>query len=793
MARRPRSAAATARPGWAWDLAAVLALLILPAIMLKELPGGLPPYGGDVVLHVYPLFSLLAAGLHAGRPALWNFYAAGGYPLAPYSALAVDPPVAAALLALPVTAAIAALYAFDLAVMGLGMYWLAAELGLSRPARLLAACTFAYGGFVAAHAYAGHLLELDAVCWLPVAYLLLRRAITRHSWPYAAWCGATSGLMVLAAGLQFLPFALAPLPALALWRLVVCVRAHASFWRAAWPAVALLLAGLVAAALAAVLLLPFWELLGGTLRSAAVPYATATAQSLPSWQGLLLFAAPNALGNPATGSYWPASRFGPYFHEIYAYAGLLPLLLAPVALARRRAALPYAALALLSLLVMLGWHTPLYLVIYHLPGGGLFRAPARAGLVVDFALAIVAAYGLDALRESTRGLGRLLAPVALALLALLAVLLAAANGAFGVPAAGHATALAGAGRLAAALSLGLVAWVGLRWDRRLAGVLPALALLDLATANGPLLQPTDPARYYSHVEAAGTLPPGAGAYRLWARDNAILPGLGMVTRRLYDVQDFAPLALRDYWQVSHPSEAARTGDQAVVTGRDTIRDTVPFFLNLFGVRTIFSDVPLSDPALRLAGRVTTLRWTIPGGADWNMHPVRATSLLYRNTAALPRSFVAPRAISIDDPAAALAALQRGAVDLKQTAVLSRSPAPATGAVAAAQRAWAAWLSAAPENTLTTVAAAGPRGGYLVIDDGWFPGWTATVDGHEAPMQRADYLLREVRLPPGRHIVRLVYAPLPYLVGMLMTLVTAVALLILAMVGLLRGARRSRRA
>src|SRR5581483_5494560 len=207
-------------------------------------------------------------------------------------------------------------------------------------------------------------------------------------------------------------------------------------------------------------------------------------------------------------------------------------------------------LALLALLVMLGSHTPLYLAIYHLPGGGLFRAPARAGLVVDFALAIVAAYGLDALRETTRGLGRVLGSVALALLAVLAILLAMANGAFGVPAAGHAAALAGAVRLAIALGLGLVVWTGLRWDRRLVGVLPALALLDLATANGPLLQPTDPARYYSQVAAAGALPPGVASYRLWARDNAILPGLGMVTRRLYDVQDFAPLALRDYWQLS---------------------------------------------------------------------------------------------------------------------------------------------------------------------------------------------------------------------------------------------------
>jgi uncharacterized membrane protein YfhO len=67
----------------------------------------------------------------------------------------------------------------------------------------------------------------------------------------------------------------------------------------------------------------------------------------------------------------------------------------------------------------------------------------------------------------------------------------------------------------------------------------------------------------------------------------------------------------------------------------------------------------------------------------------------------------------------------------------------------------------------------------VIDDGWFPGWTATVDGRETPVLRADYLLRAVHLPPGRHLVRLVYAPLTYLLGATISLATALALLVFA--------------
>src|SRR5207302_2240861 len=112
-----------------------------------------------------------------------------------------------------------------------------------------------------------------------------------------------------------------------------------------------------------------------------------------------------------------------------------------------------------------------------------------------------------------------------------------------LPAAGSGLALDAAIRLTAALALCMAACVAAARNRRLALLLPALALLDLFSANGVLLGPTDPARYFSHVAALHALAPDATRYRLLALDDAVPPGLGMVTRRVYDVQDFAPLAL----------------------------------------------------------------------------------------------------------------------------------------------------------------------------------------------------------------------------------------------------------
>ena len=49
-----------------------------------------------------------------------------------------------------------------------------------------------------------------------------------------------------------------------------------------------------------------------------------------------------------------------------------------------------------------------------------------------------------------------------------------------------------------------------------------------------------------------------------------------------------------------------------------------------------------------------------------------------------------------------------------------------------------------------------RSGYVVLLDEWTPGWTATVDGAPAPLERADVVFRAVEIPPGDHVVEMRY-------------------------------------
>jgi hypothetical protein len=48
--------------------------------------------------------------------------------------------------------------------------------------------------------------------------------------------------------------------------------------------------------------------------------------------------------------------------------------------------------------------------------------------------------------------------------------------------------------------------------------------------------------------------------------------------------------------------------------------------------------------------------------------------------------------------------------------------------------------------------------YLMLADAWYPGWTATIDGIEVPIYRANIMFRAVQVPPGEHNVIFTFRP-----------------------------------
>jgi hypothetical protein len=71
----------------------------------------------------------------------------------------------------------------------------------------------------------------------------------------------------------------------------------------------------------------------------------------------------------------------------------------------------------------------------------------------------------------------------------------------------------------------------------------------------------------------------------------------------------------------------------------------------------------------------------------------------------------------------------------------------------------------------------PTDGLLMLSEIHYPGWRATVDGQPVPILRADYILRGVPIPAGQHRVELVYRPLSFIWGAVISGITLLALVV----------------
>ena len=62
-------------------------------------------------------------------------------------------------------------------------------------------------------------------------------------------------------------------------------------------------------------------------------------------------------------------------------------------------------------------------------------------------------------------------------------------------------------------------------------------------------------------------------------------------------------------------------------------------------------------------------------------------------------------------------------------------------------------------------------GLLVLSEMYYPGWKAYLDGREMEIYRADYNLRAVLVPKGRHTMEMRFEPATFTRGMVVTLVS----------------------
>jgi hypothetical protein len=359
------------------DVLAVLGLLALAAWQLWPSAGpGYLPQNLDLMLQYVPNAAYLQRSLLDARLPLWNPYLGAGMPFA------ADPGTATwylpnwpALLALPLYVAVRVIVWGHLIWAALGTYvFLRRAVGTGVVASSIGAAAFALTTWLPG--LAGMPVVLSAVAWLPWLLFLADRVV-RAGGGWVALLGLAGALQLVAGW---------PAGAYLTWMTIAALLGRYGR-REVWPRGVLRLvgAGFLTALVGAVLLLPALELITQTNYAETRPVdrvATEGYLTLLSW-------------------FRPSGGSGT-LESSQLYLGLAPLVLAVVALGwrRQRDTLVFGAIALVSLLLAFGTHGPLFAVFYRwLPGFRIVYLPARLGIVAAFALAVLAALGVQRLGE----------------------------------------------------------------------------------------------------------------------------------------------------------------------------------------------------------------------------------------------------------------------------------------------------------------------------------------------------------------------------------------------------------
>ncbi len=530
-----------------------------------------------------------------------------------------------------------------------------------------------------------------------------------------------------------------------------------------WRRLALLAALAVATALilSAAQWIPLLGLLSQTSR-ADLPYRVRSYWSLHPLALLQLGLPVFLRGLPASPAPALDDFAAPLFYSVFLGTPALALAASGAVARWRQGGACFAAVAVLALGVALGRHAPIYDLVAGL--AALLRSiryPVKLTLLLALAVAVLAAFGLEALAARERRARRSFA-VTLVVLATLGILgaprllerlgsqaasvretlvrsfVVESGLALGVSLAVLAAASTRASGRAGAVARGVAAL--------LAAAPPAVAHLSLnAVAPAALLRYRPPL-----VQAIRD----DGGTRIFTRTR---PAEGRPYQPGSVPTEMDPaVALAVNYRQMLLTQVARLYALSSSYELDIQGTQNPFVARLSALAFGSQDGPELLRLLQLGAvtHVVTLDSRVPAGLQ--LVRVERTLLgedvhLFRVPAPLPHCYVVDGVRSEDGEAATRTLVSPG-FDPRREVILPDVGARAAAAPSAGSCRVARFGTARVETEVTA-----SREAFLVMSDAYWPGWRASVDGVAQPLHRANVAFRAVAVPAGRHSVVFTYA------------------------------------
>ena len=755
------------------DLFCLGGLILLVAIFFHDvLFGGRSYWYRDIIRYLYPNRLLAAEMISQGQFPLWNPYLFCGLPLFANFQNGLIHPLSAAYYLFPFYLSFKYFIVCQFWLGAVGAYLFLRSLKLSLYACFIGAMVFVFCGPLLATINIFPILQ--SVVWLPLVYVFFVAAIKRKSLWFAALISLTMAMQLFGGQPEILLIDLLIMAALTIYYRQEPGRLF-KIWLVS-------LGGLLL--VTAVQLLPFAEFVRHSQRQEGLKFLQVTDFSLHPLE-LLGFIMPNFSLFWQQVNIGTSDNFSAGFFLKNLNLGLVPLLLLMFSCTRKtdRRFIFFALLGSLSILIAFGKYFFLYRMLYdYVPGLSFFRYPVKFLFLGLLPLAVLCAIGVEAVEERIRrgqmayfiGITALLAGLLLLILPFLELHREYFEQAFvaNIKNALKRDSLYGSFLLwahqlflllirdlwrtaAFLLATGGVFWLAVKrkLDRTWSQAL--LAILVLASLWLPSLQKESTIS----DEVMREQPSGLKARLIRDHDHfrMFLPvstGTMVEQTIVSHITDFLPVYLNVLFE-----NTGQVGHLSYVDGYEplktvyfanliTLLSTQPSpsttsLLNLLNVKYVVSLKDIADPTLVL---------------DQNENGVR----LYRNIKFQPRVLIVKESLIAASEREIYQRFLDKKFDPARTVILE-DPAAPVGTSGPGKASLVSY-----DNQEVKVAADLENKGWLLLADGYYPGWRVFIDDRPAKIYKADYALRAVPVPAGKHLVKFIYQPGSFLLGLVVT-------------------------
>ncbi|QDU09167.1 YfhO family protein [Gimesia aquarii] len=540
-----------------------------------------------------------------------------------------------------------------------------------------------------------------------------------------------------------------------------------------------LITGILTVGLVAIDLVPVYIYTQQAVRASGIDAIALKSGSL-SLPSLLQLLDPFVWGGP---DHYRGS--GGYYWEAVCYFGCLPLLLACVGILtsiRNRTVLRLFLIGLTSFLLAFGPHLQFYTLLYDIvPGFSMFRMPARLLWICSLIIALLAGFGCESIMSlclnTVKKRYRILSLIGLVTTSLLLFyLIYSSQGVISFEVAPQQVfKIQLISFFVAVLTLSIAVFsASFSHKSAICGslLLCVVATGELTLHSNHILRSIPQSSFRAETKITKFLKANLGQHRVLvgqklmsdreAWDNQILKVQG------YEPVPLVRLGLLAAAAFPQPDAAlmmAGYSKPQLSTARKPI-------LDLMSVKYAVLE---TEKPIEIDGWKIVDQGSIPEEfALRDSEPATLPYLILENVNPLPRAYLIgnTKTLNPNEPSKqiveTIAKLQPKNEVFLQADILPQGKRQSYKA--------ATIKSAGPDHLEIQAELDTP--GYLILSDIYYPGWSAHVKDKSIPILPANFSLRAIPLPAGKHVVQLSFTPPGFKIGRIISLTTLAVILIL---------------